>query len=108
MEPCFYGIFGFTFDQCHVSTDQDKTATTAQQHSVVLSKENAFSCVMLSRVSYALGRSATLRRAMPVAGTARRGYHENIVEHYENPRNVGSLDKDDASVGTVSPRGRLL
>lgn len=31
-----------------------------------------------------------------------RAYHENIVEHYENPRNVGSLDKDDSSVGTVS------
>jgi hypothetical protein len=31
----------------------------------------------------------------------RRGYHENIVEHYENPRNVGSLDKNDKSVGTV-------
>jgi hypothetical protein len=32
---------------------------------------------------------------------ARRGYHENIVEHYENPRNVGSLDKNDGNVGTV-------
>ena len=32
---------------------------------------------------------------------ARRGYHENIVEHYENPRNVGSLDKNDENVGTV-------
>ena len=30
-----------------------------------------------------------------------RGYHDTIVEHYENPRNVGSLDKNDASVGTV-------
>ncbi|XP_030572052.1 uncharacterized protein LOC115770774 [Drosophila novamexicana] len=27
-------------------------------------------------------------------------YHENVVEHYENPRNVGSLDKKDVSVGT--------
>lgn len=27
-------------------------------------------------------------------------YHENVVEHYENPRNVGSLDKKDQSVGT--------
>ncbi|KAI8129620.1 hypothetical protein FF38_12964 [Lucilia cuprina] len=27
-------------------------------------------------------------------------YHENVVEHYENPRNVGSLDKKDSSVGT--------
>ena len=32
----------------------------------------------------------------------RRSYHENIVEHYENPRNVGSLDKNDSAVGTVS------
>ena len=32
----------------------------------------------------------------------RRNYHENIVEHYENPRNVGSMDKKDGNVGTVS------
>lgn len=36
-----------------------------------------------------------------VARTLVRGYHENIVEHYENPRNVGSFDKNDVSVGTV-------
>lgn len=29
-----------------------------------------------------------------------RFYHENIVDHYENPRNVGSLDKKKTSVGT--------
>ena len=29
-----------------------------------------------------------------------RGYHENIVDHYENPRNVGSLNKSKTSVGT--------
>ena len=34
--------------------------------------------------------------------TQRRNYHENIVEHYENPRNVGSFDKNDDDVGTVS------
>jgi nitrogen fixation NifU-like protein len=27
-------------------------------------------------------------------------YNEKIIEHYENPRNVGSLDKSDPNVGT--------
>lgn len=27
-------------------------------------------------------------------------YHENIVDHYENPRNVGSLNKNSRNVGT--------
>jgi iron-sulfur cluster assembly enzyme ISCU, mitochondrial len=30
----------------------------------------------------------------------RRMYHVNIVEHYENPRNVGSMDANDSHVGT--------
>eukprot|EP00250_Pteridium_aquilinum_P030103 c40653_g1_i1 orf=260-802(-) len=27
-------------------------------------------------------------------------YHENVVDHYNNPRNVGSFDKSDPNVGT--------
>lgn len=29
-----------------------------------------------------------------------RCYHKNIVDHYNNPRNVGSFDKADSNVGT--------
>mmetsp|Transcript_11701 Transcript_11701/g.13012 ORF Transcript_11701/g.13012 Transcript_11701/m.13012 type:complete len:190 (+) Transcript_11701:121-690(+) len=56
-----------------------------------------------------LQRAASITRSKIVPSTAstalavqisKRGYHENIVEHYENPQNVGSLDKNDESVGT--------
>ena len=30
----------------------------------------------------------------------KRSYHEKVIEHYERPRNVGSLNKADPMVGT--------
>lgn len=55
---------------------------------------------------------ATIRRA-PLLKTAARAcapvhlapvgtrlYHQNVIDHYESPRNVGKLDKDDPNVGT--------
>jgi len=29
-----------------------------------------------------------------------RSYHKNVIDHYENPRNVGSLDKKSSRVGS--------
>ena len=30
-----------------------------------------------------------------------RAYHTNILDHYENPRNVGSFSKDETNIGTA-------
>mgnify|MGYP006077568755 CR=1 FL=1 len=29
-----------------------------------------------------------------------RLYHDKVIDHYENPRNVGSFDKKDINIGT--------
>ncbi|SPO29058.1 probable ISU1 - Iron-Sulfur cluster nifU-like protein [Ustilago trichophora] len=44
---------------------------------------------------------ATARTSANVFATPvqRRGYHEKVIDHYENPRNVGSFLKTDKNVG---------
>ena len=51
----------------------------------------------LSRTGALTGALAR-RTTLPLLGT--RLYHENIIDHYESPRNVGSMDKKDPNVGT--------
>jgi NifU-like protein involved in Fe-S cluster formation len=37
-----------------------------------------------------------MQAQMPIS----RGYHEKVIDHYENPRNVGNMNKKDMDVGT--------
>lgn len=39
-------------------------------------------------------------REEPALQVLPRFYHERVVDHYNNPRNVGSFDKNDPTVGT--------
>ena len=34
-----------------------------------------------------------------ISKTLKQLYHSNVFDHYENPRNVGSLDKKNTRVG---------
>ncbi|KAI0014960.1 NifU-like N terminal domain-containing protein [Xylariomycetidae sp. FL0641] len=66
-----------------------------------------FSRTLANTARRAVATSAP-RVAMPVrqtlnpavANVARRSYHEKVLDHYSRPRNVGSMQKNDADVGT--------
>jgi NifU-like protein involved in Fe-S cluster formation len=48
----------------------------------------------------ALNASSKLLRVVEPLKVLSAAYHPNVIEHYENPRNVGSMDKNDKTVGT--------
>eukprot|EP00616_Rhizochromulina_sp_CCMP1243_P017255 CAMPEP_0118962436 /NCGR_PEP_ID=MMETSP1173-20130426/780_1 /TAXON_ID=1034831 /ORGANISM="Rhizochromulina marina cf, Strain CCMP1243" /LENGTH=158 /DNA_ID=CAMNT_0006910703 /DNA_START=122 /DNA_END=598 /DNA_ORIENTATION=- len=57
--------------------------------------------LLLRSASRGLVSRAGLTQAV-VRAVPARGYHENIIDHYENPRNVGSFDEsEDIGTGLV-------
>merc|ERR1711941_148247 len=50
---------------------------------------------LISRVSSRTYRETTMLRKI-----VRRGYHANVLDHFEKPRNVGKLDAKKLNVGT--------
>ncbi|EST08230.1 NIF system FeS cluster assembly, NifU, N-terminal [Kalmanozyma brasiliensis GHG001] len=75
---------------------RNAVAPIARQAVASTSRAAAFSTVARpSVVATARATSSTVFGA-PVQ---RRGYHEKVIDHYENPRNVGSFLKTEKNVG---------
>ena len=57
---------------------------------------------MLRRTTSILTRTFTFPLFKPTEPfpSLTRSYHERVIDHYENPRNVGSLPSNDPNVGT--------
>ncbi|KII95364.1 hypothetical protein PLICRDRAFT_98974 [Plicaturopsis crispa FD-325 SS-3] len=55
------------------------------------------SAISKTVLNAAAPRAASRINLRPVLA---RGYHEKVISHYEQPRNVGSLNKNDFDVGT--------
>lgn len=54
----------------------------------------------MNRLTKCLPQAGYLVRNTKFNRLSCRFYHERVVDHYENPRNVGSMDKKDPNVGT--------
>jgi Fe-S cluster assembly scaffold IscU len=53
-----------------------------------------------ARFAPAAARAAVRPAALRIPAATTRAYHEDLIDHYENPRNVGRLDKKAENVGT--------
>ena len=65
-----------------------RTLTTSQRFTFRMMQTPAF---LLRSAPYAVMGSGSVRNF---------AYHERVIDHYENPRNVGSFDKKASDVGT--------
>ncbi|KAI4164789.1 MAG: hypothetical protein LQ342_001421 [Letrouitia transgressa] len=68
------------------------TATTAPRRLLTLSSSHPQPRLLQQPTA-----TTTIAAIQP---SARRAYHEKVLDHYSSPRNVGSLPKSDSSVGT--------
>jgi len=68
-----------------------------------------FVTILLSIMLRSLGRVSSVSRSSslfsspavsPLFSQLSRSYHARVIDHYENPRNVGSLNPNDPNVGT--------
>merc|ERR1711971_1207795 len=65
-------------------------------------KINSILTANFFRINMSIARSLlSLKAEVPAVGAIiSRQYHVKVIDHYENPRNVGTLNKKSKTVGT--------
>ena len=70
----------------------------------MFTKQSLTKSAKLSQITFAaiVGMPSIQISPICFVQTPARGlaYHKNVLDHYENPRNIGSFDKKDPNVGT--------
>lgn len=80
-----------------IATNQ---TTRKMSRRALLSVPRAISASVQGSVRPTLASRTPLLRPVITQPTQRRSYHEKVLDHYSNPRNVGSMDKNADDVGT--------
>ncbi|KAJ3109778.1 iron-binding protein [Phlyctochytrium planicorne] len=83
----------------HAAARVVSRSSLAASPSILVSSSSASSSSTIPTIAIS---SITVSSASSshIFAAPRRGYHAKVIDHYENPRNVGSLKKDDPNVGT--------
>merc|ERR1711939_627569 len=80
-----------------IATNQ---TTRKMSRRALLSVPRAISASVQCSVRPTFASRTPLLRPVITQPTQRRSYHEKVLDHYSNPRNVGSMDKNADDVGT--------
>jgi hypothetical protein len=60
------------------------------------------------RPSLASHTASPFLRPAIIQPSQKRSYHEKVLDHYSNPRNVGSMDKNAGDVGTGTSKSQII
>ena len=88
-------------DQCHFIYSRLSPLLAAESITPPSLSITHLKMMRTSTRSLATIASSSLRPTIrPAFAPLKRAYHEKVIDHYENPRNVGNMPKLDQDVGT--------